>query len=140
MAADVRKYCESCDTCQRSKLPLPARAPLVSMPVGRPWEFVAVDILKVPPSFQGNTYLLVLQDYFTKWLEAVLLADQKAETIVKDLVKIFSVFGMPKYLHSDQGTNFESTILQKTSEAFGIIKTHTLKPVSPARRWDGGEK
>ena len=98
---------------------------MVNVPIGKPWEFIAVDILKVPPSFRGNTYLLVLQDYFTKWLEAVPLADQKAETIVKQLVKIFSTFGMPKYLHSDQGTNFESTILQKTCAAFGIIKTRT---------------
>ena len=125
MAIDVRKYCESCDICQCSKPPLPRPVPMVNVPIGKPWEFIAVDILKVPPSFRGNTYLLVLQDYFTKWLEAVPLADQKAETIVKQLVKIFSTFGMPKYLHSDQGTNFESTILQKTCAAFGIIKTRT---------------
>ena len=86
---------------------------------------VAVDILKVPISSKGNNYLLVLQDYFTKWPEAIPLKDQTAETIVRTLVKIFSVYGMPRYLHSDQGANFESAILKKTCEVFGIKKSHT---------------
>ncbi len=84
-----------------------------------------VDILKVPPSFQGNTYIFVLQDYFTKWLEAVPLKDQKADTIVKQLDKIFSVFGIPKYLHSWSRNKLKSTLLKKTCIAFGITKTRT---------------
>ena len=32
---------------------------------------------------------------------------------------------MPKILHSDQGQNFESTILKQTLQAFGVAKSHT---------------
>ncbi len=95
MAQDVREYSESCEICQKSKPCLPKCSPLVNVPIGKLWEIVTVDILKVPPSFQGNTYLLVLQYYFTKWLEALPLKHQLADTIVKELVKIFSVFGIP---------------------------------------------
>ena len=42
-----------------------------------------------------------------------------------DLVKLFSAFGLPKILNSDQGRNFESILLRQTLEAFGIRKTHT---------------
>ena len=97
----------------------------MSMPVGRPWQLVAVDILKVPLSTANNQYLLVVQDYFTKWAEAIPLRDQTAPRITAELVKIFSVFGLPEVLHSDQGQNFESTILRQTLEAFGIAKSHT---------------
>ena len=97
----------------------------MNMPVGRPWQLVAVDILKVPLSTANNQYLLVVQDYFMKWAEAIPLPDQTAPRITAELVKIFSVFGLPEVLHSDQGRNFESTILRQTLEAFGIAKSHT---------------
>ena len=103
MAQDVEKYCQECVTCQHSKLSLPTKAPLVSMPIGNPWQMVAVDILTVPVSTQGNRYLLVVQDYFTKWADAIPLPNQKASTITSTLIKLFSTMGMPEIVHSDQG-------------------------------------
>ena len=63
-------------------------------------------------SSHGNQYLLVAQDYFSKWPFARALPDQKADTIVQTLRdEIFSLVGPPQKLHSDQGRNFESKIL-----------------------------
>ena len=111
MARDVEKHCRECLTCQQSKLPKPTKAPLASMSVGKPWQMVAVDVLEVPVSSKGNRYLLVVQDYFTKWADAIPLRDQTAATITKKLVKLFSMMGLPDILHSDQGRNFKSTLL-----------------------------
>ena len=86
----------------------------MSMPVDRAWQLVAVDILKLPLSMANNQYLLVVQDYFTKCTEAIPLPDQTAPRFMSELAKIFSVFGLPDVLHSDQGHNFESTILRQT--------------------------
>jgi hypothetical protein len=86
---------------------------------------VAVDILEVPVSYQGNRYLLVVQDYFTKWADAIPLRNQTAETITQELTKLFSVMGLPEILHSDQGRNFESTLLRQTLESFGVHKSRT---------------
>ena len=125
MAQDVEKYCRDCVTCQHSKLSLPSKAPLVSRPIGNPWQMVAVDILSVPVSTQGNKYLLVVQDYFTKWADAIPLPNQKASTITSALIKLFSAMGMPEIVHSDQGQNFESMILKQSLDAFGISKSHS---------------
>ena len=46
---------------------------------------VGVDILKVPITSKGNQYLLVAQDYFSKWPFSIALPDQKAATIVRVL-------------------------------------------------------
>jgi len=68
---------------------------------------VAVDILKVLPSLQGNQYILVAQDYLSKWPFAMAMPDQKAERIIRILKDhIFTMVGPPERLHSDQGCNF----------------------------------
>lgn len=85
---------------------------------------VAIDVLEVPLSSQNNRYLLVIQDYFTKWPEAVPMCDQTAERITSELVKLFSAFGLPDILHSDQGRSFEGTVLRQTLAAFGVEKSH----------------
>ena len=41
---------------------------------------IVADILEVPISSKNNCYLLVIQDYHTKWTEAIHLPDQKAVT------------------------------------------------------------
>ena len=125
MAGDVERHCQECNTCQKTKAPMPQRSPLINTPIGRPWEMVAVDILEVPTSRNNNRYLLVVQDYFTKWPVAIPLRDQTASRISTELVKLFSTYGQPDLLHSDQGRNFESTILSQVLEAFGVEKTRT---------------
>jgi len=82
----------------------------------------AVDVLTAPVMQKGNHYLLVVQDYFTKWADAIPLPDQSACSITTAIIKLFSVLGMPDVVHSDQGCNFESAILKQSLEAFGIAK------------------
>ena len=125
MAKDVERYCRECTTCQQSKLSMPQRAPLTSMPIGKPWQMIAVDILEVPRSLNNNRYLLVVQDYFTKWVEAIPIPDQTASRITRELTKLFATYGQPEILHSDQGRNFESSILSQTLQAFGVQKSRT---------------
>ena len=87
---------------------------------------VAVDILKVPMSSRGNQYLLVIQDYFSKWHFAFPLPYQKAERIVQVLKdQVFTLVGPPHRLHSDQGKNFESYILLELCKIFCVTKSHT---------------
>ena len=87
---------------------------------------VAVDVLKVLISTNGNRYLLVAQDYFSKWPFAMMMPDQTAERIVRILRdKVFTLVGLPKKLHSDQDRNFESRILADLCKAFGVKKSHT---------------
>jgi len=80
MAKEVGNYCIWCTTCQMVKAPATPPAPLQPIVTSRPWEMVAVDILKVPMSSRGNNYLLVAQDYFSKWPFAIAFPDQKATT------------------------------------------------------------
>lgn len=64
--------------------------------VGAPFERIAVDILgPLPRTKQGHKYLLVIGDYFSKWLDSIPLRNQEA-TVAKKLVeRIVSIFGVP---------------------------------------------
>ena len=75
-------------------------------------ERIAIDILGPLPETPGiNKFILVVSDYFTKWTEIYTVPNQEATTVVEKLVSEFNCrFGVPRQLHSDQGTNLESKV------------------------------
>jgi transposase InsO family protein len=78
----------------------------------------------LPETSHGNKHILVVVDHFTKWCEAFATPDQKASTVAPLLIsRIFSRFGPPAVLHSDQGRNFESILMHEICDAMGITKT-----------------
>jgi hypothetical protein len=90
------------------------------------FERITIDIAgPFPLSYRGNRYLLIAIDYFTKWLEAYAIPNQEASTIAEALVKNFCHFGIPRELHSDQGRNFESHLLQELLQHLEVSKTRT---------------
>ena len=95
--------------------------------VGAPMERIALDIMgPLNETERKNSYVLVIQDYFTKFVEAFPLPDQQAVTVAKVLASEWVCrYGAPQTLHSDQGRNFESEVFQEMCRLFGIEKTHT---------------
>lgn len=132
--AAVQRWCAQCGDCARRKFSgRGRRAELIPSQVGFPFERVAVDILgPLPMSNRGNKYILVVADYFTRWVEAFALPDQEALTIAKVIVSEWVCrFGTPYYLHSDQGRNFEAKLIADICKLLGIAKTRT-SPYHPA--------
>eukprot|EP00731_Ephydatia_muelleri_P018300 Em0011g340a len=77
------------------------------------------------PAFdvRGNRYVLVVGDYFTKWMEAYPMPNMEAGTVANVFVHHFvSRFGV---LHTDQGRHFESTLMKEVCQLLGIVKTRT---------------
>ena len=77
-------------------------------------QIVTTDILgPLPITPNGNSYLLVASDYFTRWVEAYPIPNQEATTIANKLTQeLFFRFSLPDQLHSDQGRQFESVFLK----------------------------
>jgi predicted aspartyl protease len=127
-AADIRSFVRHCTACAKRKNPTrKRRAKVKQYRVGAPLERIAIDVLgPLPQTDGGNVNILVVGDYFTRWMEAYPIPDQKATTVAQKLVDEFICrFGVPMELHSDQGRNFESQVFSEMCQILGISKTRT---------------
>eukprot|EP00731_Ephydatia_muelleri_P002224 Em0001g2224a len=124
----VKEWCRKCRTCSTRKMAPPSkRAPLQTLQAGYPLQIVAVDILgPLPVTAQGNKYVLVACDCFTRWVEVYAIQNQEALTVAEMLVdEMFCRFSPPEQLHSDQGRQFEADLLKEVCTLLQIHKTRT---------------
>jgi hypothetical protein len=55
---------------------------------GVPVQRIATDILgELPETENGNKYILVISDYFTKWTEAFAMANMETGTVARIIVE-----------------------------------------------------
>ena len=81
MMKEAAGFVSTCGPCSRNKHPQRhARAEMIKYHAGAPMERVHLDFLgPLPRTRQGNEYVLVMVDQFTKWVECVPLPSQTAE-------------------------------------------------------------
>lgn len=127
MEYDIREYVKCCRRCILAKTPEPsARAPLQSIKTSAPMELVCLDFWSAEDNKQRSVDVLVVTDHFTKLAHAFPCVNQKAKQVAKKLWdNVFCVYGFPQRIHTDQGTNFESTLIAELLKLAGVAKSHT---------------
>ena len=121
---DVAKWCKECHTCQLGGKPnqnIP-QAPLHPIPAfDEPFSHIIIDCVgPLPKTKSQNEYLLTIMCSSTRFPEAIPLRSIKTNTILKALIKFFTIFGLPKSIQSDQGTNFMAHAFQQVMNQLGI--------------------
>ena len=121
---DVAMLCKECHTCQLVGKPnqnIP-QAPLHPIPVfDEPFSHIIIDCVgPLPKTKSQNEYLLTIMCSSTRFPEAIPLRSIKTNTILKALIKFFTLFGLPKSIQSDQGTNFMAHAFQQVMNQLGI--------------------
>ena len=79
----------------------------------------------LPRTAKGNSYVLVLSDLFTKDVQCYSLPDQSALSVADCIIDLISRFGVPKELLTDQGRQFESSLIRTVCDKLGIRKLRT---------------
>ena len=88
-----------------------------------PFSRIIIDCVgPLPKTKSGHKYLFTIMCASTRFPEAVALRNIKTKNIVKALVKFFTLVGLPKFVQSDQGSNFMSGIFQKVMHELGITQ------------------
>ena len=79
--------------------------------------------MELPKTDKGNRYVLVLQDFLTKWPLAFPMPDKKSQRIAELLVnEVIPLFGVPESLLSDRGTNLRSHLMRDVCDLLGMKK------------------
>ena len=113
MKFDTVDYVRKCDRCQR-------QAPVLRSPtqdlifISSPWPFAqwGIDIVgPLPAAPAQKKLLLVVIDYFNKWIEVEAFASIKDKDVTQFIWKnIVCRFGIPRSIVSDNGTQFDSRV------------------------------
>jgi transposase InsO family protein len=74
----------------------------------------------LPKAPRGFRFLFITIDMFTKWMEAMLVVNITQEVAVKFLQSIIYMFGVPKWVLTDNGTQFKGANFARCYSDFGI--------------------
>jgi transposase InsO family protein len=123
---DITKRVEACERCIRRKTPVRHQAKLHPIFTMKPLEILCIDFLSLEKCKGGYENILVITDHFTRYAQAIPLKNQLATTTAKALYDNFIVhYSFPERLHSDQGRNFESSIIRELCKLAKIKKSRT---------------
>ncbi|KMT05943.1 hypothetical protein BVRB_7g164330 [Beta vulgaris subsp. vulgaris] len=106
MREDASAMVRKCKECQmHANLPHQAASTLTTIQAPLPFDMWGMDLLGLfPPASRQRRFLLVVVDYFTKWVDAAPLAsitDKQVQQIIWQ--HLITRFGVPRILILDNG-------------------------------------
>ena len=130
MYKTIKNYIKECLECQRYKATNLKPAGLVqTSPMNQRFETISFDLFgPLPPTTDGKTWVFIVEDVATKWVELFALERATAENCAQVLIdEIFLRYGTPRRMISDNGTQFVTAVMQQISYCMEI--THSFTPV-----------
>lgn len=127
MGAEIEECVARCEPCQRHRA-APPREPLAPHPAPHlPWEVLAADLFEL-----DRLHYLLVVDYYSKYVEVVYLSNLRSDTVIAKMKGMFSRFGIPKKIVTDNGTQFTSAEFTEFSKAweFNHVTSSPLYPRS----------
>ena len=103
----------------------------------KPFEKCALHFVgPISPMSRKKKYILVCMDYVTKWVEAKALFRATEKSVVEFIYEeIFTWFGVPREIVTDQGTQFASKLMKELTTKYGSRHCKS----SPYHPWDNGQ-
>ncbi|KAK9035209.1 hypothetical protein V6N11_077257 [Hibiscus sabdariffa] len=119
---DAHTFAKACDRCQRTgNISRRNEMPLQNILEVELFDVWGIDFMGPFPSSHGDLYILLAVDYVSKWVEAIATPKNDAKTVMKFLHKnIFTRFGVPRALISDEGSHFDNKLIAKALQRYGV--------------------
>jgi hypothetical protein len=129
MKQEIEDYVRQCKSCQVNKIVGSQRkAPMeITTTASQPFEKCCLDIVGPLRETQArNKYILTFQDELSKFLVAIPIQKQDAETVAREFVThIIPKLGTPANILTDQGSYFLSEVFKNTCKMLRIKKLQT---------------
>ena len=124
MRQHVRMFIASCPCCQKmSMIKIPVEVQHYVTSADRPFDVVNIDF--VGP-FPDESYILVIIDTFSKWIELFYCIDATAKSACEALLQHFGRFGSPNMIRSDKGSHFANDLIKEFLVLTGTPHNLTL--------------
>ncbi|NWS13354.1 GIN1 protein, partial [Pachyramphus minor] len=124
-----------CETCQNAEHNKNVSRKARPVRVESPWEVLGLDIHgPFPETSQSNTHVLLVTDYFTKWVEAAPLQKKDPLSVAKALAAIFYRFGASKNIYTSQSWDFCEEVSRQLCKHWNI--SQVLTPADPTDSLD----
>ena len=130
MTATIEEVVKHCERCQKRKTPKVAtRCDLKRLKVKHgPMAQLSMDFLNIDCRRDTKFKVLTVVDDFTKFGFAFEVKSENASNMAKLLYRhIYTKFGIPQVIHTDQGKSFLSKVIKDLNKMLGI--DHTLSPI-----------
>ena len=119
---DAHQFISTCDKCQRmgniSRKDEPPMHPILEVELFDLW---GIDFMGPFPASYNNLYILLAVDYVSKWVEAIPTRTNDAKVVAQFLrSNIFSRFGTPRALITDNATHFCNKVIDKVLQKYGV--------------------
>ena len=125
---DIEKYVKTCELCRKYKPTNMKPAVLLqTLSTNKRFEIIAVDLFgPLPKTEEGYQWILIVEDICSRWVEIFPLKDATAENCALTLLnEVILRYGIPRRLHTDNGSQFISALMQKLTFCLGIKQTFT---------------
>ena len=123
---DVIKYVRNCKVCLAQKSPnlVPSGQFGQFKNVTLPFQLISIDLMgPLPRSLKGNTSILVVSDWFTKFSLLLPMRDAKVSKIIEFIENtVFLIFGVPQIIICDNGAQFKSREFKKLVATYKVQK------------------
>ena len=88
---------------------------------------MGIDFMGPFPSSHGHKYILLAVDYMSKWVEAIPTITCDAKVVLRFIrSNIFSRFGTPRAVISDEGSHFCNKLFASLLAKYGVKHRVTL--------------
>ena len=109
---------QSCPVYQKTTIP--NREPLISTPLpSHPWERIASDLFEL----KNSIYLLTV-NYYLRFVEVQKLNSTTPCSVITHLKSIFTRFGIPAEMVSDNGPQFNSQEMNRLTDSDTSQQVH----------------
>ena len=108
MSSQMKDFVSQCDVCLTHR-DSQVREPILQHDVSpRPWAKVGADLCY----FSGRV-LLAVSDYFSNFIEVDSVSAENSKVVIRSLMAMFSRYGMPDSVVTDNGPCFASSEFSK---------------------------
>uniref|UniRef100_A0A8C7CJI9 Gypsy retrotransposon integrase-like protein 1 n=1 Tax=Oncorhynchus kisutch TaxID=8019 RepID=A0A8C7CJI9_ONCKI len=136
---DVVDWIKVCETCQHTERNKNMTRTVRPIKVDAPWEILGIDIFgPFQKTQQGNSSVVIVTDYFSKWVEAFPIQKRDALSVARCISTSIFRFGAAKTVISTQSVDFCDEVTKHLCNRWNIVQRVSAVELNPLHDHSSG--